>query len=442
MTTPSHNTRTKSLLQAWGRGLITVREALVSFAPLVLLVGAALFAAYWWLKPTPPKHVVLATGPAQSAYDQFGERYAQELAKQGISVTLRATLGAQENLNLLRSGEVDLGFVQGGSTATTVQDSDNIVSLGSLFVEPVWVFYKTKPALTSLQDLKGLRVSVGTVGSGVPNLFNALINANGMTTDDLRLSNLDETPATVALLGGDIDALVFVSAPESLLVRMLLQTPGVRLMPFAQAKAYARQMAYLAPVELPSGVVDLATATPSTDLPLIATTTSLLARVDTHPALLQLFSQAAGRIHGGAGWFNNARDYPNAEQAELPMADEALRTMRSGTPFLQRYVPFWLANLIERMWLAMSAIIVLALPLSRIVPPLYTLRIRSRVYRWYSDLRDIEALAASGSASTELLAKLDALEATVAQVQVPLSYTDELYALRQHIAWTRTQVAT
>ena len=432
----------RAWLQAWTRGLISVREAVVSFAPLLLLVGAALLAAYWWLQPTPPKHVVLATGPAQSAYDQFGQRYAQELAKQGIRVSLRATLGAQENLNLLRNGEVDLGFVQGGSVALQPTDADQIESLGSLFVEPLWVFYKTKQPLNRLQDLTGLRVSVGTTGSGVPNLFNALLDANRMSVSALRIRHLDDTPATVALLNGEVDALVFVSAPESLLVRMLLQTPGVRLMPFAQANAYARQMNYLAAVDLPSGVVDLATLIPTTSVPLIATTTSLLAQTTTHPALLQLFSQAAARIHGGSGWFNKARDYPNAEQTELPMADEALRTMRSGTPFMQRYLPFWLANLIERMWLAMSAIVVLALPLSRIVPPLYTMRIRSRVYRWYSDLRAIESLAASDTPRTALLAKLDELEATVSQVQVPLSYTDELYALRQHIAWTRLQLTS
>jgi TRAP transporter TAXI family solute receptor len=437
---PTPDTRPRAWLQGWTRGLITLREAVVSFAPLVLLVGSALVLAYWWLAPTPPKHVVLATGPEQSAYDQFGQRYAQALAPLGIEVTLRPTSGAQDNLNLLRSGEVDLGFVQGGSISLTPTDTQAITSLGSLFVEPVWVFYTSAQPWTRLQQLKGKRVNVGTVGSGVPNLFNALLDANHMAASDMTLSTLDETPATIALINKQVDAIVFVSAPESLLVRMLLQTPDVRLMPFAQANAYSRQMPYLAPVALPSGVVDLAALIPSTDVPLVATTTSLLAQADTHPALLQLFSQAAARIHGGAGWFNNAGTYPNAAQSELPVADEALRTMRGGTPFLQRYVPFWLANVIERMWLAMSAIVVLALPLSRVVPPLYTLRIRSRVFRWYSELRDIEAQAARGVPTAQLLAQMNALEANVAQVQVPLSYTDELYALRQHIAWTRSKL--
>jgi TRAP transporter TAXI family solute receptor len=437
----TNDSRPHGWLQAWARGLITLREAVVSFAPLVLLVGLALWGAYVWLKPNPPTTVVLATGPEQSAYDQFGQRYALALAQQGIQVTLRRTLGAQDNLNLLRRGEVDLGFVQGGGVAVSAEDAQQLVSLGSLFVEPVWVFYKAGEPLERLQQLKGLRVNVGTLGSGVPYLFDALLDANRMTSSELSLSHLDETPATIALLNDQVDAIVFVSAPESLLVRMLLQTPGVRLMPFAQANAYSRQMTYLTPVALPSGVVDLSALVPAHDVPLVATTTSLVSHVDTHPALLQLFSQAAARIHGGAGWFNVAGAYPSAALSELPLADEALRTMRSGTPFLQRYVPFWLANLIERMWLAMSAIVVLALPLSRVVPPLYTLRIRSRVFRWYSELREIEAMARGGVPVSELLLKIDALEATVAQVQVPLSYTDELYALRQHIGWTRSRLS-
>jgi hypothetical protein len=107
--------------------------------------------------------------------------------------------------------------------------------------------------------------------------------------------------------------------------------------------------------------------------------------------------------------------------------------MRNGPPFLQRYLPFWLANLIERMWLAGGLIIALVLPLSRIVPPLYTLRMRSRVFRWYAELRHIEARAQDGEAHDNLHQELQALAATVNAIEVPLAYTDELYALRHNI---------
>ena len=429
--------------------LLSLRDLLVSIGPVALLTIALLGLAYWWLDPTPPKRVVLATGPAQSAYDEFGKRYADALRRYGITVELLPTEGSSENLEKLRSGEADLGFVQGGSADIGYDDEESIVSLGSLFVEPLWLFYREDaaqrlnqtPTVASLPALQGWRVNVGTPGSGVPRLFGTLLDVNRVDSRQLQLSELAQTPATVAFLDGEIDALVFASAPESLMVQMLLQSPGIRLMDFAQSEAYSRRFAYLTPVVMPQGVVDLSKNIPERDVRLVASTTSLLASARTHPAILQLFAQTASGLHGGASWFNRAREYPSLAHSEVPLSPEAVRAIQSGPPFLQRYLPFWLANLIERMWLAMGLIIALALPLSRIVPPLYTFRIRSRVFRWYAELRDIEARhEARESAVAELLEQLDAMEAKVEKVVVPLSYTDELYALRNNIALVRQKL--
>lgn len=222
---------------------------------------------------------------------------------------------------------------------------------------------------------------------------------------------------------------------------MLLLTPGVRLMNFQQAQAYARRFGFLTPVVLPQGVVDLADNRPPEDLQLVASTTSLIARHDTHPAILQLFAQTALDLHGPPGWFNRTREYPNLQLAELPVSPEAERAIRNGKPLLQRYLPFWLANLVERMWLAMGLIIALVLPLSRILPPLYSFRIRSRVFRWYAELRDIETRAeAEMAAIAELLRELDELEHRAEKISLPLAYTDELYALRHHIELVRQRL--
>ena len=95
------------------------------------------------------------------------------------------------------------------------------------------------------------------------------------------------------------------------------------------------------------------------------------------------------------------------------------------------------------MWLAMGLIIALALPLSRIVPPLYSFRIRSRVFRWYGQLRYIEQRVSDVNDQTpvdDLIAQLDELDSKVEQVVVPLSYTDELYALRNNIGLVRQRL--
>jgi hypothetical protein len=435
--------------------LLSIRDLAVSVGPFVLLAMSLLMLAYWWLDPNPPKRVVLATGPAQSAYEEFGRRYARALAREKIEVVLRPTEGSAANLELLRSGQVDLGFVQGGTSNYTDEDDEELMSLGSLFIEPLWLFYRSEVAkkgkapargeaveLTSLTQLQGLRVNLGTAGSGVPALMEKLLDSNRVELASLKVSNLEQTPATVAFLNGELDALVFASAPESQMVQMLLQTPGVNLMNFAQSEAYSRRFAFLSPTRLPRGVVDLAGNIPAEDVRLVAPTTSLIAQADTHPALIQLFGQAGNEMHGGAGWFKSARDYPNRDNSELPISKEAERAIKNDAPLLQRYLPFWVANLIERMWLAMGIILAIMLPLSRIVPPLYAFRVRSRIFRWYAQLRNIENRIDTTSSrdNSALLEELDHLEGRAEKITVPLSYTDELYALRGNIQLVRKKL--
>ncbi len=427
-----------------------LRTALSTSAPFVLLAITLVALAYWLLDPNPPRRVVLATGVPQGAYAEFGQRYAQRLKRHGIDVELRSTQGAAENLALLRddSSAVQIGFVQGG--ASELPDGDaRLQSLGSMFYEPVWLFYRAdsaqrllkKPTLDSLSELAGWRVNIGAAGSGVPHLATRLLEANRIDATAITLSQQTITPAVVELLDNRLDALVMASAPESAMVQMLLQTPGVQLFDFAQADAYTRRFGFLSAVTLPRGVVDLARNMPAADVRMVAPTATLVVREGLHPALAQLFVQAASEVHGESGWFQRKGDFPNARDGERALAPEAERFYRSGVPLLQRYLPFWLANLVDRMWLAMLSIVAVLLPLSRIVPPLVELRIRSRVFRWYAQLRQIESDVRTRPPK-ELLDGLDAIEDKVNAIQVPLSYTDELYALKSHIQMVRRRLQT
>jgi NMT1-like family len=433
--------------------LISIRDLMVSFGPFIAFGVLLLGLAYWWLDPNPPKVVTLATGPAQSAYDEFSKKYVAQLKASGIEVKVIQTEGSSANLQMLRDGKVDIGFVQGGTGEPNPEDETRLQTLGSMFLEPIWLFYREDAAqrllkgtpeqqqLTSLTQLAGWRLNVGTPGSGVPNLMNRLLESNRVDPKSIKLSTLDQTPATIALLGGETDAIVFASAPESLMVQMLLQTPGIKLMDFVQAEAYSRRFPFLSPVTLPRGVVDLSIDNPPQDVHLAGPTASLIARNETHPALLQLFTTAAHNIHSGAGWFNKARDYPNDHRDELPMAKEAERQLKNGPPLLQRYLSFWMANLIERMWVALGIIIAILLPLSRILPPLYQFRVRSRIFKWYAQLREIETRdTSSGDASKSLLDELNALDTRVEKIKIPLSYADELYALRNNIHLVRKKL--
>jgi hypothetical protein len=224
---------------------------------------------------------------------------------------------------------------------------------------------------------------------------------------------------------------------------MLLRTPGITLFEFTQAEAYSRRLGYLSPVTLPRGVADLSHDVPPRNITLLAPTSMLVARENTHPALMQLFVQAAHEIHAEPGWFARTGQFPSKEDVEFPLAPEAERYFKNGPPLLQRYLPFWLANLVERMWVVLFSIVAILIPLGRVIPPLYNFRIRSRVFRWYRQLRQIEeALVGGKSLPSNLVEELDRLDAKVERISVPLSYADELYSLRSHIALVRARVAS
>lgn len=453
---------TRQIREALLLFVLSIRDMLASAGPVLLLALGLLGAAYWWLDPQPPRTVTLATGPAGSAYAEFGQRYAQALARDGIQVRLLTTDGPAANLQALREGKAGVAFVRGGSADMSDDAEHGVMSLGALFYEPLWLFYRpaalasphkgqgaagnkpTAPAdtrLNSLTQLRGLRLNMDQPGSGVPDLVSRLLEANGMMSNEVIVSSLAPEAAAQALQDGQLDAMVLVTAPESPVVQRLLQQPGIALAELPQADALARRFPFLQTVTLPRGMVHLARDLPPDDIHLLAATTALLTHEDTHPALRQLFAQAAQQIHGGSGWFNGARDFPNTRTSELPVSPEGDRAINGTPPFYQRYLPFWASNLLERMWLVIGGLIVLLLPLSRVVPPLYTYRVRQRVFRWYARLREVEARMEEGDAdAAELLDELDELDRVASQITVPLAHADELYALRSNIEKTRRRL--
>ncbi|MBC7502586.1 MAG: ABC transporter substrate-binding protein [Herminiimonas sp.] len=425
-----------------------LRDLFATAGPATIAIVLLCLAAYWLVDPTPPGRVTISTGQENSAYEEFARKYASALAKYDVKVVLKPSQGSQENLQRLNDPHsgVDIAFVQSGSTEHDAAERRGLVSLGSLFTEPLWLFYREGRDLTELVQLKGMKVNVGADGTGVPQLFRKLLAANGIEPTQLTLGALENTPATVELLEGRIDALVFSSAPDALLIQMLLQTPGIKLFDFVQAEAYTRRFPFLSNVMLPRGIVDLGRDLPPKNYHLVAPTATLVARQDLHPALIDMFVQAASDIHGGAGWFRKHGEFPTASYTEIPVARDAAKFYKNGPPFLQRYMPFWLANFFERMWVVIVALGALLLPLSRIVPPLYVWKVRSRVYRWYGQLRTVEQAIEDVPADQRAsvypaqLQRLDEIEEKVNQISIPLSFAEELYGLRSHVNFVRKRV--
>jgi hypothetical protein len=269
-----------------------------------------------------------------------------------------------------------------------------------------------------------------------------LLQLNHLQEADVSIQRLPDQQALASFLRGETDVLVFCTGSDSEIVQQLLQNRDVRLFDFEQAEAYTRRLAYLSAVTLPRGIIDIGADLPARDYHLLATTVTLVAHESLHPALVSLMLQAARSIHSKADWFSKRNEFPSERFTEIPVSEHAVKFYEHGTPVLQRYLPFWVANFIERMWFVLVAAGALILPLSKIIPPVYVWRIRSRIYRWYGQLREIElSLEQEGLGWQQGTQRLDALENSVNQIVVPLAYAEELYGLRGHIQLVRSRLA-
>ena len=428
--------------------LFSLRDLLLAFGPLLLTLIAGLTLAYYLVDPAPKRVIEMAAGPAQGSYAHFAKLYAADLAQKKITLHITDSSGSQDNLQKISDPDssVVIGFVRSGSTSTEEAEEKRLVSLGGLFYEPIWIFYRSKQEVRSLSALRGQRLNLGAEGNGMHRLFSQILALNGLDDSAFSMQRQTDEAAAAALQKGDLDVLVMSSAGDAPLVQELMRAPGIRLFNFVQAEAYTRRLPFLSKVVLPRGVVDLGRDIPSRDVQMIASSVTLVAYESMHPALMGAMLEAVHKVHGQADWFSKQGEFPSDKYSEIPVAAAAEKFYKNGPPVLQRYLSFWIANFFERMWIVFVPLAALLLPLSKIIPPLYVWRIRSRVYRWYAQLRQVEQIVDSPAQPERaaLLRKqlllLDELEVKVNRISIPLSYAEELYRLRSHIQLVRTRI--
>ena len=420
---------------------ISARDAAIIGIPALLVVLAAFWVAYQFVKPAPPDSFVLSTGREDGAYYSVGKRYQELLAQQGIKVDVRKSAGAVDNLQQLADmdSDVEVGLVQAGTGAA--DEYPGLLSLGSVYFEPVWIFYRGSPMEDQLRNLKGKRIAVGAVGSGTRKLATQLLLVNEAWSPPTRISDLGGDAAALALQKGSIDAVFLIGPAESPSISSLLRDRSIRLMSFDRAPAYTKAFPYLAAVKLPEGGINLMYNIPPRDITLLAPTANIVVKEDFHPALIDLMMQAMAKVHNPPGVFQASAEFPAPRDREFPISREAERFYKSGPPFLQRYMPFWGATLVDRIIVLLVPIIAVLLPVMKIAPWLYSWRIRSRIYRWYGELKFLELELKERfdpQLAVQYLKRLDDLENRAHLKPTPGAFAADVYTLRQHIDMVRS----
>ncbi|HEY3597048.1 MAG TPA: TAXI family TRAP transporter solute-binding subunit [Paraburkholderia sp.] len=418
------------------------RRLLIMGAIVLLAVLGWAFATVF--KPSTQRTIVITTGADKGIYRGFADRYAPLLKREGITLDIRASSGSIENYQRLKDphSPYEVGFIQSGTT--NPKESDGLETLAAVAYEPIWVFYRGDVVVSRLAQLRGKKISVGVPGSGLLEVSQVLLADSGVTSNNATLLEMDAGNAYQSLKDGRLDAAFFIGRPDAAIPQMLLNS-NLKLMSFAQADALVQKFPSLSKIVFPRASTSIVEDLPQEDVTLLAATALLVAKDTLHPALVYLLLDAAKTVHGGEDYFTHLGTFPNLNTNEFPISEESTRYFKSGRPFLQRYLPFWLASFIERRLLILVPFAAVLLGLLQALPRIVETRIKRRLVDWYREIKSLEdEIWSNRQPTAEQIGKwrdeIEDIDANASQIRIPQRYLQDVYALRQAIGFVRDRI--
>lgn len=413
------------------------------------LLGLAILLALSWVVvayfvPAPPSKITMATGPRGTGLDYFGRRYQEAFARAGIELDLRSSSGSAENFTLVHdpNSGVQIAILSSGLLGST--QAPELLSLGHIYVAPLWVFYPSSLSIDNLTQLKGKRIAVGPEGSGVRSVAEQILGRANINPATATLMPLAGRAAEEALNNDQVDAAFLLSNPDAPVIRALLKNPRFRLLDFSTAEALARIFpALLQRLTLPKGVIELDPLSPANDIALLGLTSKLVVRGDLHPAVVQLLAKIAKDEHEKPGIFQRTGEFPTLVDSEFPMSQVAVDYYRNGPSLFQEYLPFWMTIYGRRTIALLLATLAIALPVFGLAPKLYGWFIHEQLRRLYRRLRVVETALQAGptvSQAEHLQNELAAIDR--ATRAVPMRNSDLYFMLKYHLDRMRARLTS
>ena len=413
-------------------------------AAFLFLIAGLGYLGYNFIQRTllPPKTVVFAAGPQNSGYYNVANQYRAILARDGIQLEIRETAGSSENAVLLEAGDVDVALLQGG---IEVNEDIGLRALAAVFLEPFFILHRGGlPDTADPSRWRDLRVAVGPEGSGTRAAVNAMMQGLGIDPNDETLLPLGGAEAAAALLDGSADVAVFVAPLTAPYLQRVLNDPSVTIDTVRDSEALARSLAFIRMVDIPRSGIDYVTRQPPDKVVLTAMIASLVGQPDLHPALVNRLVRAAQQIHSGSNLLSDTLSFPSAEGSHIPMNALAREALTSPPGWLERNLPYWAAAQIRSLALFFVPLLLIMIPVLRSFPVLFAWQMRARIFRYYRELLDVEAILANGVSDREqqrdLIARLDEIDAAMSQLNVPVRFREYSYTLKIHVDLIRRRL--
>ena len=408
----------------------------LSFA---LILAAALVVFFGSRDLIPPKELTFAAGTKDGGYWQLAKRYQNILARDGIRMEILETGGAVENARLLREGKAEAGFLQGG-----VPGPETIESLGAVFFEPIMLFARADADVPSNPALwSGLTIAAGGEGSGTRAVMVKFARAAQIPPGANRYVSIGQKAAAEALAAGEVDLAFFIAPIEAQYLTRLLRSPEHKVVRIDYVEAISARLAQSQVVHLPPGGVTMTPAIPAERIGALAMVAQLVALDTLHPSLVDRLVEAARTIHSHRDIITADRQFPSMTDVTTRQNSYAHKLLRDGTSPLSDYLPYWVVAQINRFVILLVPVVVLLLPMLRIVPRLYAWRMRRRIYRYYKDIKAIDAKVRDQddlAVLEGLDGELAAIDRKLADLPLPLPYSENSYTARLHIDLVRKRI--
>lgn len=400
-------------MSLWRYVVIVVRDELRAVADqareskvLLLAFLACLVAIVVYLDPFPERDIHVATAFPGSDWHQFGELAVERLKPKGLRGTVVATSGAAENVDRLIDPRdpVNAAFAYG--LALDDRQRKEIVSLGSLGYDPIWIFHRKDriPVLESLSGLAGHRIGLGPTRSGSYVIGRKLLAVSGIEVE----GNGELVPGEFLegerrIVAGDVDAFLIVASVQEPIVQRLIRAGGIELFSFPNAAAFEKRFNSFDALRLPAGSLSIHPPVPARDVSLVATTTSVVVKKNMHPDLQLALLMAIKELNRDSEhlFFSRRNEFPAYVDPLVPISPVASKFYDYGPPAITRYLPFWFAGFFARAWVLLLTLVAVFYPLSRLNLHIRKLRFVIRERPHYEELLEIDALLCSRKLSEE-----------------------------------------
>ena len=218
-----------------------------------------------------PQFISILTGGTGGTYYPLGGSFAEIIKDEtGIDTNAETSGASAENMTTLKNGDAEIAFSQTDIASYAVEGKlmfennkvDNVKAIATLYPETIQIVTTKDSGITSVEDLKGKKVSVGAPGSGTVANAEQILEVHGMTFEDIEKQDLSFDESTQGIQDGTIDAAFVTAGTPTGAVESLGATEDVVIVPIEQDKidSLIEKYPFYVKEEIPSGTYGLESA--------------------------------------------------------------------------------------------------------------------------------------------------------------------------------------